>query len=352
MNNKIALITDLHWGVKNDNEIWLEEQINYYTTFIESISEEGIETVIMLGDIFDRRKYSNHNTVDNMQSTLFDPMFEAGIKVYIIVGNHDCFFRNTNRLNAPELFLAEYPNVEVIWEPEEVTVNNLPMLFLPWINEENAEKSYDLIKNTKCTVAMGHLEVSGFEMYRGMGVCQGGLSQKLFKNFEDVFSGHFHEPSQHGNIRYLGAPMQFTWSDYDCDRGFHYYDTETLELTHVINPTPMFVKLYYDDGCDFDAFDELENKTVRLIVSNKDDEEKYKEYHDKIDDIKTFDFSVIDNTSYSFDGADVSNEALQDEDTLKLTESYIEAMPEETALDQDKLKGMFNEIHTEAINAS
>jgi len=348
--NKIALITDLHFGVKNDNPVWLEEQVKYYEGFINDLKSECIETVIMLGDVFDRRKYSNHETVNIMKNALFDPLMFANIQVYIIVGNHDCYYRNTNLLNAPDLFLSEYSNIIIVSEPQTVMVEDTNILMLPWINELNHDNTMKLIAKPNAEICMGHLEVAGFEMYKGMGVCHNGLSQKLFKKFKHVFSGHFHQGSKQGNIQYLGAPMQFTWADYDCDRGFYFFDLETQELSHVINPDDMFVKLYYDN-VPLDEIDySLDNKVVRLIVAQKDDQEAYEKFVETLTEHnKMFDFSVIDNTSFSFDGSEISAQALADEDTMKITESYIESMPEESVLDGDRLKEMFNKIHNEAL---
>lgn len=38
-----------------------------------------------------------------------------------------------------------------------------------------------------------------------------------------------------------------TWSDYDDDRGFHIFDTETKDLTYV-KQFSMFYKVFYDDN--------------------------------------------------------------------------------------------------------
>ena len=37
------------------------------------------------------------------------------------------------------------------------------------------------------------------------------------------------------------------WSDYNCPKGFHIFDTDTRELERIENPLPIFKKLSYDD---------------------------------------------------------------------------------------------------------
>ena len=54
---KIALITDTHFGGKNDNLAFSEFQARFYKgTLFPILDREGISTVIHLGDTFDRRK--------------------------------------------------------------------------------------------------------------------------------------------------------------------------------------------------------------------------------------------------------------------------------------------------------
>ena len=96
------------------------------------------------------------------------------------------------------------------------------------------------------SIAMGHLEIKGFEMHRGV-VNEHGLEREQFKRFEKVMSGHFHKKSDDGHIFYLGTQYQIMWSDYNCPKGFHVFDTETRELERFENPRPIFKKLSYDD---------------------------------------------------------------------------------------------------------
>jgi hypothetical protein len=66
----------------------------------------------------------------------------------------------------------------------------------------------------------------------------------------------------------LGNPYEMFWNDVnDVNRGFHLFDTETLEHTPINNPYRMHHIVYYNDT-DYQLFDarELENKIVKVIV--------------------------------------------------------------------------------------
>ena len=53
---KIAVIGDLHWGARNDNQ----EFLNYFQRFFDNVffpelEERGISNVLQVGDFVDRR---------------------------------------------------------------------------------------------------------------------------------------------------------------------------------------------------------------------------------------------------------------------------------------------------------
>jgi len=70
---KVALITDIHFGVRNDNTVFLDHQKRFFEeTFFPSLENEGIDTIINLGDTFDRRKFINYNTLYQAKDFFFD----------------------------------------------------------------------------------------------------------------------------------------------------------------------------------------------------------------------------------------------------------------------------------------
>ena len=108
-----------------------------------------------------------HGQKDNY----YDRLGIMGVQVHTIVGNHTAYYKNTNEVNAVDLLLREYHNVTVYSEATEVELDKLNVLLIPWINKENEETTFKLIKGSDCKVAMGHLELNGFraieEMHHG-----------------------------------------------------------------------------------------------------------------------------------------------------------------------------------------
>ena len=165
---KVAIITDTHFGARKVSRVLHEYFERFYKDiFFPALDEQGIDTVIHMGDAFDSRKGIDFKALDWAKRVVFEPLKQRGITMHLMVGNHDAYYKNTNSINAVELLLEEYDNVITYSKATEVEVGGLPILFIPWINEENSESSFNLIQNSSCTCAMGHLELSGFRAHRG-----------------------------------------------------------------------------------------------------------------------------------------------------------------------------------------
>jgi DNA repair exonuclease SbcCD nuclease subunit len=242
---KIAIITDTHWGVRNDQIAFLDNSKKFLdNVFFPYLDDNGITTVIHLGDLVDRRKYLNIYTARRLREDFISPLHARGVKPYITIGNHDTYYKNTNSVNAiRETYLNDFHLYE---EATEVEFDGVKILFMPWICEENRDHAMEMIRTTNAQICMGHLEIAGFEMYRGSPVSHGD-DRSIFDRFDLVLSGHYHHRSSAGNIHYLGSHAEFTWSDYDDPKGFHVLDTQTREVAFVENPFKMFRKVWYND---------------------------------------------------------------------------------------------------------
>jgi DNA repair exonuclease SbcCD nuclease subunit len=346
---KVAIITDQHFGARNDSIAFLDFFQKFYdNTFFPTLDASGINTVLVLGDTFDRRKYVNFYALDRAKKMFFDKLEERGITVYMLAGNHDTYFKNTNEVNSPDLLLAEYNNIEVIDEPKTINVNGFEVCMLPWICPENYTQSLDEIKNTTSTLCMGHLEIAGFAMYRGMESHE-GFSAETFNKFDLVFSGHYHHRSNDRNIHYLGNPYELTWQDYNDPRGFHLFDFTTRQLDFFENPYRMFERLEYTDKevepIDLDQL-ELKDKYIKLVVLEKTDFYKFDKFIQKLYNKGCHEIKIVEDFSEFQEGE--INEEINLEDTVSVLSNYIESI--ETDVDKEKVKSYMRGLYTEAIN--
>ena len=350
---KIALITDTHWGARGDSPAFAEYFNRfYYDHFFPYLKDNNINSIFHLGDIVDRRKYINFVTARHLRKFV-EHCDTAGIRLDVIIGNHDTSFKNTNEVNSMrELFEHSTYNIHYYDEPTNVDIGDTTIAVLPWICSGNYNESMEFIQNTSAQILFGHLELAGFEMYKGA-INDHGFDSKIFDKFDLVCSGHFHHKSTRGNINYLGAPYEMSWSDYNDPRGFHIFDTETRELTFIRNPLTMFNKIHYHDqdktldelmAADFDSY---KGSYVKLIVHSKTNPYWFDMFVDKIEKAGVLDLQVVDdnlNLQLEDDG-DIVSEA---EDTLTVLNKVVEQV--DSRVDKKVLYSFLSTLYNEALS--
>ena len=115
---KIAIIADLHFGVKKSDLVFQESQLRFFKCqFVPELKEKGIDTIVVCGDVFDTRQTVNVQT-ENVVINLFKDTFKD-FKVHVIVGNHDMFHTTTTEVNSLKC-LDLLPNVTVYETPTEI----------------------------------------------------------------------------------------------------------------------------------------------------------------------------------------------------------------------------------------
>ena len=347
---KIALITDTHFGARNDNST-IQSYMNkfYDDLFFPYLEEHNIKTIIHLGDLVDKRKSISYLTLKNLQEKFINPASQLGIESHIIVGNHDCYYRNTNQVNSVQELFGTSSEIKVYESAETVSFDGCKILLCPWISHDVRDDALDELENTDALIVMGHLEVNGFTMHSNI-VCEHGFSKELFRKFDMVFSGHFHEKNDNSHIFYLGTPYEMMWTDCEQNKGFHIFDTETLELEYVKNPNRLFYKLHYNDH-GVEELDELmidfspfENCYIKVIVEEKNNPFYLDKYLEKLNRSNPANLTVLDsNPDWSLYEDDFVDEA---QDTLSILEKYVEGM--ELDVEKYKLNSILRGIYTEA----
>ena len=342
---KIAIITDQHFGARKNSKLFHDYFLEFYeNTFFPTLEKEGITTVIDMGDTFDSRKGIDFGALTWAKDNYYDRLKDMGITVHTIVGNHTAYYKNTNDINAVDLLLREYENVKIYSETTPIEVGGLSILLVPWINKENEEKSVAMIKKSQSPVCMGHLELNGFRATPGH-MMEHGMDWEIFKKFNKTFSGHYHCRSSQDNIYYLGNPYEMFWNDVDDEnRGFHLFDTDTLDHTPVNNPYRLHKIIFYNDQ-DYQLFDarELENKIVKVVVRNKTDRVKFEKFIDKLYSVNVAELKIVENFGLT---DDKEFEAFESEDTLSILHRYVDEA--EIDLDKSRIQKMLQDTYQEA----
>ena len=345
---QVAIITDQHFGFKKGSKLYLDYFQKFYDeVFFPTIEKLGITTVLDLGDTFDNRKGVDLYSLEWAKRNYFSRLASNKVSVISIVGNHTAYYKNTNDINTIDLLLREYDNIRILSECEQITVGNLDILFIPWINQENSARTYKMIKESKAKVAMGHLELNGFVATHGH-TMEHGADFECYDKFKQVFSGHYHTRSNNGRIYYLGNPYEMFWNDVNDKRGFHIYDTETLKLKTVDNPNQLYKIINYNDTPrQLFKFSEYSGKIVKVIVRQKTSEKEYDMFMDALFNANPVDVKVIERTDDIIFGGDIVN---QTEDTMTLLDNYVDDL--DTDLNKSRIKGLIKEIYQEACEVT
>ena len=346
---KVAILNDTHCGIRNSSEIFLNNAAKFYQdVFFPECEKRGVEQIIHLGDYYDHRKFVNFKALNHNRKHFLNELRARGMKMDIIPGNHDTFYKNTNDLNSLKECLGHYMNeIHIIMEPRVMEYGSLKIALLPWICQDNYDKSMEFITNCKADWLGAHLELSGFDMMRGVTNVH-GMNHKIFEKFELVLTGHFHVGSRRDNVWYLGSQMEFFWSDAGDKKYFHIIDTETREIEKIHNPHTLFEKIVYnDDKVDYNNYDvsHLDNKFVKVAVVNKTDAFVFDRFIDRIQNQDIYELKIAENFS-EFVGDNVGDEGLEIEDTAQLVDNYIDNV--DTELDKDRIKINMRELMTEA----
>mgnify|MGYP001183924270 CR=1 FL=1 len=345
---QVAIITDQHFGFKKGSKLYLEYFQKFYDeVFFPTIEKMGITTVLDLRDTFDNRKGVDLYSLEWAKRNYFSRLASNKVSVISIVGNHTAYYKNTNEINTIDLLLREYDNITILSECEELEVGGLPILFIPWINQENSAKTYKMIKESKAKVAMGHLELNGFVATHGH-TMEHGADFDCYNKFKQVFSGHYHTRSNNGKIYYLGNPYEMFWNDVNDKRGFHIYDTETLKLKTINNPNALYKIINYNDTPrQLFKFSEYNGKIVKVIVRQKSSEKEYDMFMDALFKANPVDVKVIERTDDLIFGGEIVE---QTEDTMTLLDKYVDDL--ETNLNKSKIKGLIKEIYQQACEVT
>lgn len=345
---KVAIITDQHFGFKKGSKHFHNFFQKFYdNVFFPTLEERGIDTVIDMGDTFDSRKGIDLYSLDWSQRNYFDKLRDAKIHLTSIVGNHTAFYKNTNDINTIDLILREYDNIDVIVNPEERTFDKLKVLFVPWISSDERETSYATIKRSSAKVCMGHLELNGFDAHHGY-TMEDGHDSLPFKKFTKTFTGHYHTRSNDGKIFYLGNPYEMYWNDCNDTRGFHIFDTDTLELEPVNNPYQMYRVIRYEDTPrQLFRFQDYKDLIVKVVVFQKSNKKEYERFIDALSAAGPYDIKIVEK----IDGSQLDDTLVEEsEDTLTLLDKFVDDL--ETDLEKPKIKSIMRNIYQEACEVS
>jgi len=348
---RICLLGDTHFGIRNDSKAFHTFYEKFYSqVFFPILEKRGVRTIIQLGDLFDRRKYVNFFTLAESRRYFFDECAKRGITLHALIGNHDIFWRESLDVNSPNLLLKDYDNIHLWSTPGTLELDGIKFDMIPWICKDNEQKIFEFINNSSSPVCLGHFELSGFPLMRGV-ESQEGIDGKFLSSYNHVYSGHYHTSSSKDNITYIGTPYELFWSDYKDQKMFGIIDTETLKVDYVENPNRIFYKIMYDDTDEKQVnkinCDKYKDCYVKVIVTNKQNPYLFDMLMDKLYKAGPIDVSIVEDFNAIMEEEDdIINQA---EDTMTILSKFIDGQQLNIS-NSEKLKTLMRELYVEALS--
>ncbi len=326
---KVVVVADTHIGARNDDPIYNEHMISSWKSMIDYCTANNIDTIIHAGDVFDRRKYSNHRTLHQWKTEVFDPLRARGIRIKAIVGNHDIAMKDSCAINSPSLLLSDYENIDVYNEPTQLVFDQTPIDMIPWICTDNITRVTEFVAASNSPIAIAHLELQGFVMHSNITCSHGIVDKQLFQRYDTVLTGHFHHRSHGGNIQYVGALYEMNWGDADDPRGFLVLDTATRKYTFVDNPIRLHRTIVYQKKMKAPVVDQ--NSFIRLLVEKRD--KNFDAFVAGIELQQPAEIDIVDVVPEVMAEADEEgDEAIDVNDTIALVKNVVANEP---TIDQD-----------------
>lgn len=227
MKQPLAIIST-DWHLKTDNK---ESILSIAKQEIQLAQDRGVDTVIWLGDMFDSRTSQSQELLTFMDSIL-NMYYLAGLAVHCIPGNHDKTDYGDDR---SFLTVFKYhPDFHLHETPDMVDFGGVKFWFMPFYRQDVYLDRFQMCMPLGRCVLFSHTAISGSINNDGSKV-ESSINASLFKGFEKVFLGHYHNRQQPAkNIFHLPSVQQNNFGE-DEDKGFTVlYDDLSFELVRSV----------------------------------------------------------------------------------------------------------------------
>jgi DNA repair exonuclease SbcCD nuclease subunit len=201
---KVAVCTDLHFGLKSNSLVHNQDCSDFIDWFIATAKQNGCETGMFLGDWSHQRAALNMQTLQYSLRSL-EKLSAAFDRFYFIPGNHDLYYRDKRDIYSTE-WARHIPNIQIVndW------FSDGDVVIAPWLVGDDHKR----IPQMKGQYMFGHFELPHFKMNAMVEMPDHGEIQvDSFGGFDKVFSGHFHLRQQKKNINYIGNCFPHNFAD-------------------------------------------------------------------------------------------------------------------------------------------
>lgn len=267
-----------------------EKSLNH---IVDYTIQTGADIFIQTGDIFEHREPSLENMA--IVDAALKKLSRAGISTFVIMGNHD-YKKNgeTFTSSITSLSAAEYSNVRMVLEPENINVSNgqesVNLLLVPYrdrrmypgktIDKQSEGYSAHIqdliskINNPDPIIAVGHNFF--FEgSYNDFGGTEILVNPDSFEKCDIVLMGHLHQfkivRKRAPACVYTGSMEKTNFGDKNIDKFFIDYDIGNKKAKFCKVPSRELIDEFFNfTDCDFSNIqDRVKQEISKLDLSEK-----------------------------------------------------------------------------------
>jgi len=251
-----ALIADTH--IENNKN--LPYVISTFDWVVDTLVSRNIKHLIILGDFVNSR-FRMDILALNRAIDILNKLYDAGIKVFILLGNHERYYKETD-FSVTSIRPFERHSI-IISEVKTIAGDGFNFVCVPNVetNEEFVKLVSDIdLSPNKKNILLAHCGISGAvtnDLYNITD--RDGVSNDTLSKFDRVFLGHYHKRQEIGNILYVGSPVQLSFGEEFSEKGITIWNAEDNSLELVLNPNYELYKTVIDPKED------VKGKFVRFI---------------------------------------------------------------------------------------
>lgn len=311
---KTLFFTDMHFGIHSNSQKYMDVCTDTMKWISGLCAERGITDAVFGGDFFDSRSSIDVRLMSVATQSLY-ALADGGVRVRMIVGNHDIYLRDATDVNSLLAYGAN-GNVEIVDRPswsEDGTV-----LLLPW--GYGSRESPVKLRGTERTVFCHHCFTKEFFFGTGRNSksdtdssdefeefgFQKGLVETVAVNGGVIFSGHVHHPSTvplggKSEIVIAGSPYEteFGFGNVPCGT----FVVDTTDSSHEFVPNPFsrrHVEVRSSEMSDSLSRKDVEGSFVRLVVDTQESFETISDMQRRIAALKPY---HVFSTAFEFKNA-------------------------------------------------
>ena len=246
---KLLHLGDLHLGKSLADFDLIEDQKYILDQVLDLIKDNAVDGVLIAGDVYDKSIPSEQATV--LLDYFLKSLSEAGVKTFMISGNHDSDERlnfGSSLFESSQIFISSIYDGTLHKYTVEDEYGEVDIYLMPFVKASQVRAffpgkelhSYDdevrviiadaKVDKKKRNVMVAHQFVAGISEdpelggSESVGTLSVGLVEKIgydcFNDFDYVALGHIHSPQKVGKntVRYSGSILKYSTSEVNNEK--------------------------------------------------------------------------------------------------------------------------------------